>query len=150
MPVLKNPRHERFAQGVAKGMSQHEAYEYAGFSNPGGDRSNAGKLARKPQVAERIEEMLAKQAKRIGVTVDALVAELDGMLQLAKRVKHPAAGVGAILAKGKLLGLITDKVEVEGSIRKPSRTPTADKQMSLAEWTKRFAPPDDPPKDTVQ
>jgi hypothetical protein len=32
MPVLDNPRHERFAQEVAQGTSQREAYKIAGYS----------------------------------------------------------------------------------------------------------------------
>jgi hypothetical protein len=145
MPVLPNPRYERFAQGIAKGRTQHDAYKYAGFepNQKAKDvRSNAGKLARKPEVAARIVELQEKQAKRIGVTVDALIEELDDMLKLAKRVKHPAAGVGAILAKGKLLGLIVDKAEIEGTIRKPARRPTAETKMSLDEWKAKFSPPE--------
>jgi len=143
MPILHNARYERFAQGIAKGKSQHEAYLYAGYA-PGADpkdvRSNAGKLARKPEVAARVEELQHKQAARIGATVDDLLFELNGMLQLAKRTKQPSAGVGAIVAKAKLLGLITDKVEVEGNLRKPARRPTAETEMSIAEWKEKFAP----------
>jgi len=145
--VLTNPRWERFAQGIARGRTQHEAYTYAGYS-PNREakqtRSEASKLSRHPEIAHRIAYLQGRQAQRIGVTVDALVAELDDMLKLAKRVKHPAAGVGAILAKGKLLGLIVDRAEIEGTIRKPSRTPTDQKQMSLDDWTKKFAPPEGP------
>jgi hypothetical protein len=127
---------------MASGKSQHEAYEHAGFA--GRDRSNAGKLARKPEVAARVEELQGRQAKRMDATVDGLVFELNQMLLLAKRVKHPAAGVGAILAKAKLLGLIVDKAEIEGSIRKPARRPTEDTKMSLEEWQKNFSPPEGP------
>ena len=145
MPVLPNPRYERFAQAIAKGQSQHDAYKYAGYEPKSKDvRSNAGKLARRPMVAERIVELQSKQAKRVGITVDALLVELDDMLKLAKRVKHPAAGVGAILAKGKLLGLIVDKAEIEGTIRKPARRPTEDTKMSMEEWQNRFSPPEGP------
>lgn len=147
MPVLSNPRHERFAQAIARGKSQNDAYKACGYeagTSAANVHSNAGKLARRPQVAERITELLSKQATRIGVTVDQLVAELDDMLKLAKRVKHPAAGVGAILAKGKLLGLIVDKAEIEGSIRKPARRPTADSKMSMEEWQTQFSPPEGP------
>lgn len=145
--VLSKPMYERFAQGIARGKTQHEAYTWAGFS-PGREakftRSEASKLSRRPEIAHRVAYLQSRQAERIGVTVDALVAELDDMLKLAKRVKHPAAGVGAILAKGKLLGLIVDRAEVEGTIRKPSREPTDQKQMSLDDWTKKFAPPEGP------
>lgn len=144
MPVLSNPRYERFAQGIAKGKSQHDAYVYAGYSNnksPSGDRSNAGTLARRPEVAARIKELLEKQAAKIGVTVGDLVKQLDEMYLLAKRKSQPAAGVGAVLAKGKLLGLIVDKAEVDATVRKPSREPTDQKQMTMDEWRAKFSPP---------
>lgn len=155
MPILANSRYERFAQGVAKGKSQPEAYVYAGYEPSAKNlTSNAGHVARLPQVAARIQELLAKQQTRIGITVDALILELDDMLKLSKRVKHPAAGVGAILAKGKLLGLITDKVESDVTIRKPARRPTEDTEMSVEEWKAKFATDpgrDKPPgKDKLQ
>jgi phage terminase small subunit len=143
MPVLSQPRYERFAQGLAKGKTNSEAYLYAGYAAGAGKdvRSNASTLARKPEIISRVAELQSGQAKRIGVTVDHLVSELDDMLRLAKRVKHPAAGVGAILAKGKLLGLIVDKAEVDATVRKPARAPTDQKQMSMDEWQAKFAPP---------
>lgn len=40
MPALTNPRHERFAQGLAKGKTQAEAYADAGYkpSEPNASR----------------------------------------------------------------------------------------------------------------
>lgn len=152
MPVLKKARYERYAQAIAKGKSQHDAYIYAGYAPDQQSkdvRSNAGVLARKPEIAARIQELQERQAKRVGITVDTLLEELQDMLNLARRVKQPSAGVGAILAKGKLLGLITDKVEFDGTIRKPSREATDKKQMSLEEWQAKFTPTAGGP-DTVQ
>lgn len=143
MPMLSNARYERFAQGIAKGKSQPDAYVYAGYNPSAKNKdTNAGHVARRPEVAARVAELLAKQQQRIGVTVDALVLELDEMFKLAKRTKQPAAGVGAILAKGKLLGLITDRVESETTVRKPARRPTSETQMSLDEWKDKFEPKD--------
>lgn len=143
MPAIRNPRYERFAQGIAKGKSQHDAYIYAGYApnqKAKDVRSNAGTLARKPEIAARVAELQAKQAQRIGITVDDLIVELQEMLTLAKRVKQPAAGVGAILAKGKLLGLVVDRAEIEGSVRKPARRPTAETRMTMDQWKETFAP----------
>lgn len=140
---LRNPRYERFAQGIAKGKSQHDAYIYAGYApnqKAKDVRSNAGNLARRPEIAARVAELQAKQAQRIGITVDDLLVELQEMLSLAKRVKNPSAGVGAILAKGKLLGLITDKVETADAVRKPARRPTEETRMTMDEWKDTFAP----------
>jgi len=149
MPVLSNPRYERFAQGVAKGKSQHEAYVYAGYpkqQDPVNLRSSASTVARRPEVAARIQELQDKQAKRIGVTVDQLLEELQLFANLARQIKQPSAGVGAVLAKAKLLGLITDKVEIGANVRKPAKAPTDAKQMTLAEWHEKFSPrpPDQP------
>lgn len=36
MPVLKNQRHERFAQELAKGKSATDAYLAAGYAGTGG------------------------------------------------------------------------------------------------------------------
>ena len=143
MPVLTNPRHERFAQGVAKGRSQGEAYVYAGYSKQaaGNDtRANATRIAKRPEVAARIVELQERQANRIGVTVDDLVGELNDMLKLAKRCKQPSAGVGAVLAKGKLLGLIVDKAELDATVRKPSKVPTDKTEMTMDEWAAKFSP----------
>jgi len=37
MPELKNPKHERFAQLIAEGMTQVDAYEEAGYRLRGGN-----------------------------------------------------------------------------------------------------------------
>ena len=142
MPVLPNARHERFAQAIAGGKSNHDAYLYAGYAKgePKDVRSNASVLARKPHIMERIQELQGKQATKMGVTVEHLVAELDDFAKLAKRMKHPAAGVGAVLAKAKLLGLIVDKAEVDATVRKPAREATDQQQMTLEEWKQKFAP----------
>lgn len=41
MPVLKNQRHESFAQALAKGMTASDAYTAAGYK---GDRTAASRL----------------------------------------------------------------------------------------------------------
>jgi phage terminase small subunit len=63
MPVLKNPRHELFAQYIALGKNATEAYATAGFS-PGkdGNRSrgaaqSASRLLRGAAVRVRIDEL---------------------------------------------------------------------------------------------
>lgn len=144
MPVLPNVRDERFAQNLAKGMRQGEAYNAAGFvEKASSHRTNASKAAKKPEIAARVKELLERQAKRLDVTVDTLVAELDLMFKLALATKQPAAGVGATMGKAKLLGLVVDKAEVESStVRRPMRTASDDKKMSMDEWQKKFAPPD--------
>ena len=55
MPVLKNARHERFAQNIAKGMNAAKAYEKAGYKRNDG---SAGRLHRNAQVKGRIADAI--------------------------------------------------------------------------------------------
>lgn len=57
MPVLANNKHEAFAQLLAKGWKQFEAYEEVGYS--GGNRSASTRLAQRTDVAERVKELQA-------------------------------------------------------------------------------------------
>ena len=58
MPLLRNPKHERFAQELANGKSGAAAYRLAGYK---GDRRDATKLRHSPDVARRLEEILASR-----------------------------------------------------------------------------------------
>jgi phage terminase small subunit len=56
MPVLRNARHERFAQELASGKSSVAAYVAAGFKP---NRGNAVTLKNKPIISKRVAEILA-------------------------------------------------------------------------------------------
>lgn len=161
MPVLQNPLHERACQAyVVLGLPQHEAYLKAGFKTKQigkSLRTTASRFFNRPEVKERIAQLQFETVKRVGVTIDHLLMELDDAYKMAMRLKHPAAAVGAVTTKAKLLGLMVDKSEVDAVIRKPSRTPTGDKEMLLSDWKAKFAPktqPEpkvpEPPKGTLQ
>lgn len=57
MPVLKNARHEKFAHGIAAGMTADAAYAAAGFKP---DRGNAARLTANDSVRSRVEELQAE------------------------------------------------------------------------------------------
>jgi phage terminase small subunit len=71
MPILSNPRHERFAQELANGVSATEAYERAGFAR---NRVSAHRLKQKPNIGERVSELL-KQREHINVQATAKAIE---------------------------------------------------------------------------
>lgn len=79
MPVLDNPRHELFAQGVAKGQSQREAYKAAGYETTTDDTTDqaASRLSRDVKVESRIADLLREAAIATGVTIQAVSAELS-------------------------------------------------------------------------
>lgn len=73
MPVLDDPRYELFAQELAKGVAQPEAYRRAGFA---GNKTAASRRAHDPVIRERVAEILAAGADRAEITREMVVREL--------------------------------------------------------------------------
>jgi phage terminase small subunit len=72
MPVLKNAKHELFAQEVARGKSAAEAFVLAGYKP---HESNSARLSGNERVRSRIEEILSASAQKAGVTVERVLQE---------------------------------------------------------------------------
>ena len=60
MGMLPNIRDERFAQNLASGMKQQDAYENAGWSR---NAHNASRKRNSPEINARIEELLQERLK---------------------------------------------------------------------------------------
>lgn len=84
MSVLRNAKHERFAQNLAAGMSQADAYEDAGYKP---HRGNASTLAQDQNILERVQELFDKRdyidakatekaIEKLAITKEAVLAEL--------------------------------------------------------------------------
>ena len=73
MPILPNPRHERFAQELAMGRTSEEAYATAGFKP---DRGNASRLTANDSVRARVAEIQGRGAERAEITVEMVLREL--------------------------------------------------------------------------
>jgi hypothetical protein len=120
MPALKNPRHEAFAQELARGMSAAAAYGQVGF-NP--HRANAATLARKEHISVRVAELQEEQlaihqqataaaAANKQVTIESLIAEAEAARAKAMSEKGgAAAAVSALTAKAKLAGMWREKLD---------------------------------------
>ncbi|MCA0276263.1 MAG: terminase small subunit [Proteobacteria bacterium] len=112
MPILSNPKHEAFAQGLAKGLTQVEAYAEAGYSP---SDANAARLTGNDRIKERVAELQEKAVERTLVTIDTLADELEEARVLAIKEGQSAAAVSASMGKAKLYGHLVDKVEVKHS-----------------------------------
>lgn len=100
MPVLRNNKHEAFAQALAGGKSATEAYAIAGFSP---NRQNAARLTTKDDVKKRVEELSNKIAiKAEWTAADRLIA-LKDIWVAAKEVDHRAA-IAAISEANRMQG----------------------------------------------
>lgn len=110
MPPLSNARHELFAQELAKGKSQTQAYIAAGYAEDGAEFS-ASRLLRNVKVQSRVEELQERAARKVDLTVDDIVRELEEARKVATDNAQSNAMVAATMGKAKILGLIIEKTE---------------------------------------
>jgi phage terminase small subunit len=113
MAALANARRERFAQELAKGASQLEAYRLAGYKP---DDGAAARLSVNVRVRARIAELQARAADGAVVTILDIARQLDEDRLFARELESPAAAISATMGKAKVLGLLTDKVEHSGEV----------------------------------
>ena len=106
MPELKNTRHERFAQGLAQGMSATAAYAQAGYEPSG---QNAGRLTKNDEIQASVSELQGRCAERTLNTIEDIVSQLDEDRALARAKGQASAMVSATMGKAKVLGLIVEK-----------------------------------------
>jgi phage terminase small subunit len=99
MPALKNARHERYAQELAKGLSQADAYVQAGYRP---SRSAAARLAADVNICERVAEIQGRAAVRAEITVaditDRLLKIAD-VAEISKDKQDHRSGDGSMSPK---------------------------------------------------
>jgi len=114
MPVLENPRHERFAQALAKGETATAAYEQAGYEPNDG---NATRLKGNDRIEARVAEILERAAMRAEITVAGISERL---LMIAEKGEKLAEASGLSVARASLMdvaklnGLVVDRKELAG------------------------------------
>ena len=119
-PVLKNAKHELFAQALSKGMSAIRAYKAAGYKP---DRGAACRLSANVSVRARLSELLEKAAERTLVTIESVTEELDKARQLALQNNKASAAVSASMSKAKLTSCFFGGAD--------GKTPAVDFRMAL-------------------
>jgi phage terminase small subunit len=131
--VLRNPRHERFAQELATGKTADLAYVLAGYRE---NRSNAARLNASQNIQKRVAEIQSMGAELAAITVETLIAEAEQARSKAMGDKGgTAAAVAAITVKAKLAGLWRDKVAVtDPSGERAPRYLISDHPMTVEEW----------------
>lgn len=108
MPALENPKHERFAQELAKGKTADEAYVLAGYKE---NRHNASRLKTNETISARIAEIVDRATVRTEITLASLMEEAAEIQAAALKANQHSAAVAALTAKAKLAGLWIDKAE---------------------------------------
>jgi hypothetical protein len=154
MPFLKSPKHERFAQEVAKGTDTGDAYEIAGFKRNDG---NARRLKLNEAIVRRVEALLgereaihnlsiARAIEATGITkawvMERLRTNVDRAMQKVQAV-GPNGEVGdfkydgavanrALELLGKELGMFVDRRDTKSVLRLISAEP-----LTADEWIAR-------------
>lgn len=119
MPMLANPKYESFAKGVADGLKTVDAYEIAGYTR---SPSAASQLRAKPEVAQRIQELIQeRQAERFeeGDDVDNLPSELNRDWLIKTLIKNVglAQRAGQIAPANKAVEMLAELIGY--SFKKP-------------------------------
>jgi len=143
MTALSNPKHERFAQELAKGKTADEAYVIAGYKE---NRGNAATLKANQSILDRVQELQTVASMRVEVTVASLIKEAGEIQAAAMQEKQLSAASAALTIKAKLAGLWVDKSENTNRNVDPARVSDAELaavvQADGSEGT--AAPPIDP------
>ena len=113
MPVLKNPRHERFAQELARGLSGKEAYLAAGYETGGNAaEAAASRLLRNVKVRERVDELKSKIAARV---IEKTAVTRADILEELKKIAFATFEDGSVKANDKRAACM-DYARIEGWI----------------------------------
>ena len=108
MPVLKNSKHELFAQELAKGKTAREAYVNAGYEFNSG---NCIRLKGNESIQARIQELQSRASTSVNITVSSLTEMYLEDRKLAKELGQTAAAKGCLDSLAKLHGLMIERKE---------------------------------------
>ena len=105
------PKQQRFCREFLVDLNGTKASVRAGYSERTA-YSQASRLLKNAKVAARIAELQAETAKRLEVTVDSVMADLEGLCSSAVAAKQFGPAVRAKELQGKRLGMFVDRHEV--------------------------------------
>ena len=102
------PKQEKFAQLVASGVNQSDAYReaYNTSGKASGVHVNSAKLVADTKISLRIAELRQPAVKKVGLTVETLLSELEQAQALARDTDNANGMTQAIMAKAKLADLL--------------------------------------------
>ena len=102
------PKLQAYADGLASGLSQHEAAVRAGYKS----RSSATLAFRHPAVQRYLQSVRNRVCAKIAHTVIEAMQEAADTMQFAKEKGNPMAYCKAVELRAKLSGLLIEKHEV--------------------------------------
>lgn len=114
-------KQELFAQNLASGMSNADAYRKAYNPKPTTKvntiYTTSCILAAKPKIAKRVEEIRKPTVRKLEITLERHLSSLQIIRNMAMKAGRLDLALNAEMALAKASGVVTDKLEVEGSLR---------------------------------
>ena len=111
---------ELFAQTIASGENQSDAYRHAykvGVNTkPESVNKAASKLMTYPHIRSRVEELKKPIIEAAGLTLESHLARLAHLSKKAEEAENYGPAVTAETNRGKAAGLYTEKVAVTGAV----------------------------------
>lgn len=101
MAVLKNARHERFCQEVAKGNSAVDAYETAGYKR---HDSHAARLVGDGRIRSRIDELKETAAREVEIDLTWWLREVADLYKESRDESDRTNANSAVEKLAKHLG----------------------------------------------
>ena len=99
---LTNKRHESFCQAMASGLNLKQSYEAVGYAYSG---ASASKLKKRPDVSNRIQQLLEPKAKSFHLDKDSILSYLATAMELALESGDPRAITSVADTAAKVTGI---------------------------------------------
>jgi hypothetical protein len=133
MAELQNARHEKFAQGIASGLSQRKAYR-AAFPNSVKWKDEtvdvkASELKKNDKVLVRLEELAQQTTSKAVMTITQRKEWLSELIESA--TEETKDKLKAVDILNKMDGAYVEKVELGGQINNPMAGLTTDELKKL-------------------
>ena len=113
-------KQEKFAQGIAKGLSQADAYREAyncKDMQDGGVYREACLLINNPKITQRIEELRKRNLeKNYDRNVRYYLEKLERIAQKAEAESQYAAAISALKEDAKISGVYVEKSETKNNV----------------------------------
>lgn len=114
------PQQEAFAQAVASGMNQSDAYRAAykvrPTTKPETVNQAASRLMADSNISARVGELRKPIVEAVQITLQSHLERLSELSRLAQEGGQMSAAINAEVARGKASGLYVEKMEHSGSI----------------------------------
>ena len=114
--MILTPKQEKFAQGVASGMSQADAYRHAYNAEkmkPETIQKRASELMCKGEISGRVRDLQEEGAKIAVYTLAEHLSRLDKLSRGAEAEGKFAEAVRAEELRGKAAGLYTERQQID-------------------------------------